>query len=159
MLTRTTMVAVTGVAAAAATVIVAPAAAYAAPAGAADAPVAAATDPPCNAVAHLKVSGGAVYAPVTNLGGPSCRLGFGDRGTPVVKVQAAVEMCYGESVGPSGRDGIFGQDTQTAVAHVRARKGLGNPQEYNGALVRAGFLYPVFDGDNNFLGRCDTPFT
>jgi hypothetical protein len=121
--------------------------------------VTAAADPPCNAVARFNNANGEhLFTPLANNGSGACNLSFGASGAPVTKVQDSLRLCYHKDLGPTGSDGQWGNLTQNAIRDVRASKGLGNPQDYDGALVRAGFLYPVYNGSNAFTGRCDTPF-
>jgi hypothetical protein len=186
MLTRTTMIAVAGVSAGAATVALAPAPAYAAPPSPAE--IAAAHTPwqpaavdggpnttlPVPRKHHARTVTAATAEPACNsvlrwgnangehLFTPIDDNGFVDCTLRLGDAGAPVAKVQDALRLCYGKDvatdGVWGDTTQSAVRDVRASKSLGNPQQYDGDLIAQGFLYPVYDGADAFTGRCDTPF-
>lgn len=81
----------------------------------------------------------------------NCQLQDGNyNNDSVYKLQDMLRLCYGQNI---ARDGDFGPNTEKALKNVQGSVGVPASGVYN-PTTGANVVWPLFDGDNNFTGRC-----
>ncbi|MDR0592428.1 MAG: peptidoglycan-binding protein [Bifidobacteriaceae bacterium] len=70
-----------------------------------------------------------------------CQIGLWAQGPHVAAVQNGVKTCHKKSIGPSGVDGIYGNDTRAGVKKVQADIGASQDGWYGPETHNKGFKF------------------